>query len=264
MGQSNTKATNYGLLRSFRSRATSELNELYVLTLLSVTSLQALEKDIYSQKRRAVPVTVISRHGEIQTTKRRKYIREFIRKATTRGLYCNAVVSAVALVEDCIASYLKLILTAYPEKIGKDRKLSVEELQMADDIASAMHILVNKEIVAALYKSPKEYLDYFQRALSIELDAGVIAKYIEIKATRDLLIHNAGIVNAVYLEKAGKEARGKSGKTIPVSKIYFDSSVIVMKELVHSIFEKILAKHGESERVAQSNNRFHATGYAGA
>ena len=46
-------------------------------------------------------------------------------------------------------------------------------------------------------------------------------KYIEIKTTRDILVHNKGVANDIYVSKAGTHARVEPGKWLPVNTIYF-------------------------------------------
>ena len=254
------KPKNYGFLKGYRSRAIAELNKHYVLTSLSVRSLQSLKEEIYSTKRRTVPIETVTRHGEtISTTKRRAKIKTLIDSAIKTDLYRNALIGSVALTEDFISNYLRVFLTAYPLKISKDKKLGVAEIVSAGDIASALDKLVKLEILSALYKTPKEYLTYFQDILSVQLSKEIVDAYTEIKASRDLLIHNSGQINEVYVEKAGHLARGKSGELIAIDKGYFDNSVTVMKELIHSTFEKALVKHGNSDEISEANNSFQRT-----
>jgi hypothetical protein len=244
---------NHSALRKPRLHATAELNELYVLTSLSVERLREFEREMGRRKNHSISVSIISRRGEIRTTKKRKDILEFIRRATNRGLYCNALVSAVATVEDFIANNLRMVLHAYPAKIGKDRRLSVEELQSSGSLSIALNTLVSKEILSMLYKSPRDYMRYFMETLSIELKAADIDMYVEIKAARDLIVHNGGLVNLIYLEKAGRKSRAKEGQLVPVDKDYFDASIRVMKELVHSTFQQMLKVHGDSKNIADAS-----------
>ena len=48
----------------------------------------------------------------------------------------------------------------------------------------------------------------------------VAASIIEIKASRDVLAHNNGIVNAIYVAKAGSRARHQEGEQLTMSEQY--------------------------------------------
>ncbi len=61
------------------------------------------------------------------------------------------------------------------------------------------------------------------------------------KATRDLLIHNSGIVNKTYLDKAGKMARYTVGEQVVIDSSYFSDCWLLAKKLIDDI--AAAAKH---------------------
>jgi hypothetical protein len=54
----------------------------------------------------------------------------------------------------------------------------------------------------------------------------------EIKATRDILEHNAGVVNDIYLRKAGKKARYANGDHVEIDDTYHLGSLRLLKKVV--------------------------------
>jgi hypothetical protein len=54
----------------------------------------------------------------------------------------------------------------------------------------------------------------------------------EVKATRDILEHNAGVVNDVYVRKAGKKARYSVGVRIDIDDAYHLESWRLIKKVV--------------------------------
>jgi hypothetical protein len=102
------------------------------------------------------------------------------------------------------------------------------------DIADA---LISRRLNGVGYLAPRDYLRYFNAVTGIDVSAPEFGEFVEIKATRDLLVHNSGIVNDAYLEKAAARARGSKSKAIPIDRAYYDTSIAVMKKLaghVHS------------------------------
>lgn len=79
------------------------------------------------------------------------------------------------------------------------------------------------------------------------------------KATRDLLVHNDGVINAIYLEKAGELARGQNGEVVPISSEYFESSVRDMKNMSSIIYRGLLNKYGSSPEFSQSMTKQQST-----
>ena len=62
-----------------------------------------------------------------------------------------------------------------------------------------------------MFAKPKDYIDAFRKILSINLNDDLVSDYIEIKASRDIIVHNLGEINKLYIDKAGSKARGVDG-----------------------------------------------------
>jgi hypothetical protein len=57
----------------------------------------------------------------------------------------------------------------------------------------------------------------------------------EIKAARDILEHNAGVVNKIYLRKAGEKSRYGIGDHIEIEDVYHLESWMLIKKVVQDI-----------------------------
>ena len=51
-----------------------------------------------------------------------------------------------------------------------------------------------------MYANPRCQSEYFRKALSINISDDEWNKWYEIKATRDIIVHNLGIINETYIE----------------------------------------------------------------
>lgn len=72
------------------------------------------------------------------------------------------------------------------------------------------------------YKSPTEYAEFIQKLIGMNLlECTAFHKYVELKATRDVYIHNRGFANDIYLRKAGHHARVDAGNLLPTDLRYF-------------------------------------------
>ncbi|QYD70106.1 hypothetical protein KZJ38_07285 [Paraburkholderia edwinii] len=69
---------------------------------------------------------------------------------------------------------------------------------------------------ALMFAKPSEYIDKLAKVLAKPLDVGLVSAFIEIKASRDIIIHNNGRINKLFVEKAGDKARGKIGDELKV------------------------------------------------
>lgn len=86
-----------------------------------------------------------------------------------------------------------------------------------------VHIRASDTLLNELaYKSPQEFSEALNSLLSINLlECPAFHKYMELKATRDIYIHNRGVANEIYLRKAGNHARVTAQQPLPVNIQYF-------------------------------------------
>ena len=67
------------------------------------------------------------------------------------------------------------------------------------------------------------------------------ARVAEAKATRHLLVHNRGIVNGIYLQKAGSFARFKLGESASVTMVYARDSWQALSSTVLTCLDRVIA-----------------------
>lgn len=160
----------------------------------------------------------------------------------TSELYENFVITAVSQFESFLFEVLKLIIKKYPQKLtlnirgietNKDFPLSY--LLDANDLENVLEKVIDNRLNKISYAAPKVYLQYLRQIIGVDTSAQIFSEYIEIKAGRDLLVHNSGVVNEIYLEKAGNYKRGKLGERLIFDTDYFDSSLAVLKDLSRKI-----------------------------
>ncbi|MGB6151794.1 MAG: hypothetical protein WBG48_07375, partial [Pricia sp.] len=138
---------------------------------------------------------------------------------------------------------LKNVLMEFPRKIPSKRKIDASIALSADSIESIKIGIVDNILNEIAYKSPKDYAEEFSKYVGLNLlENPIYHKYIELKATRDIHIHNGGYANDIYLSKAGPLSRVKSGLYLPVTVQYFLQSYeacIQLTEILESELHKI-------------------------
>ncbi len=134
----------------------------------------------------------------------------------------NGLYQLVTTIEALLGDILRDTLIEFPVKISNKRKLDFELVLEAKSIDEIKTTLVNSIINELAYKSPKDFAEEFSKYVNINLlEKPTFHKYIELKATRDIYIHNQGVANEIYLSKADTLARVKSGQLLPVDIQYF-------------------------------------------
>jgi hypothetical protein len=69
-----------------------------------------------------------------------------------------------------------------------------------------------------------------------------IERLTEVKASRDILIHNRGVVNATYLDKAGPRARYKLGQRLEIPEPYLRETWQLIRDVVGDLATAAIAK----------------------
>ncbi len=167
----------------------------------------------------------------------------------------NSLLQLVTTIEALLGDVVRTVVTRYPKKLGAKRTISLQfvlEAKTLEDI----HLRATDSLLNDLfYKSPSEFAEELNSLLSIKLLAcPAFHKYIEIKATRDVLIHNRGVTNDTYLRKAGSHARAKADSPLPVDITYFLESYESSLQLTEWL-EKELHEHWHSSEFEDFKNR---------
>lgn len=137
-------------------------------------------------------------------------------------LTVNALIHLVTLVETMLSDVVRLVVARYPQKLGGKRNLPIQAVLESTSLEE-VHLRATDALLNELaYKSPADFAEAIQPLLSINLlECPAFHKYVEVKATRDIFVHNSGIANDVYIRKSGSHARAKAGTSLPADVTYF-------------------------------------------
>lgn len=137
-------------------------------------------------------------------------------------LSVNALVQLVTIVETMLGDIVRAVVVRYPQKLGGKRSLSIQTVLESTSIEE-VHLRATDTLLNELaYKSPAEFAESIQQLISVNLlECPAFHRYMEVKASRDIYIHNRNIANDVYIRKAGSHARVNSGMTLPTDIQYF-------------------------------------------
>lgn len=75
--------------------------------------------------------------------------------------------------------------------------------------------------------------------MGIKVDDDIWGKWVEIKARRDLRVHNAGIVNQVYIDKVKEYILCDFGNEAIIDEQYFSDCVAILKTMIGRIDKDI-------------------------
>jgi hypothetical protein len=97
-------------------------------------------------------------------------------------------------------------------------------------------LIAERELNELKYDRPAAWFEYMNKTVHLGCPTtDEIERVAEMKAGRDLLIHNSGIVNRTYLDKAGIQARYALGDKVVIDRRYFEGCWRLARKLVDDI-----------------------------
>lgn len=152
----------------------------------------------------------------------------------------------VSLFEDFFFELLRYWLAAYPASLSKKQVEMGAVLKAADKSAIVLTV-VDKELNDLKYERLADWFAYLERLTNLGCPtADEIGKLAEIKASRDILVHNNGIANATYVSKAGTRARYKDGERLEIPEQYHRASWETINKAVREVSAAAIGKVGRS------------------
>lgn len=177
---------------------------------------------------------------------------EQLQKSENSIVIKSLFVYGVSTFENAMTDILKEFCKAWPQKmLGKEISLSKE--QILNDTEVIVDTLLESSINKFIYGSLEKYISEFTKLLAIE-EIPHVSELIEIKETRNLIIHNNMIVNAIYLSKCKNECVRATeqdiNKQLPFDKKYaYDSLKLCIDVLSDNILAKLKDKYGSYTKI---------------
>lgn len=236
-------------LYSAYSEAIEAINQEFFVTNISYQSLQEF-REICKKKDASVKISIpipSTKGPTIRQERRKSTIVEMLKKTLRTDLFASSLSTCISAFEAFLQEVLFVVLHNKPEKLllGKSEKPSVplELLIKANNKDEVLIKVIQDKVISLFYASPKEYFNKLKAYLEINIDETLFFSFIEMKATRDLIIHNKSRVNQLYVDKCGDYARTTNIKQmIPCNKKYYEICVSVMKRLIKTIYEDTAKK----------------------
>lgn len=152
----------------------------------------------------------------------------------------------VSLFERFIFDFLQAWLTEYPGSLSATQ-LQLRTVLDAADKQEIIVSVVRKEILGLAYKRVPEWFAYMEKVCQLGCPThDQIVQLAEIKASRDVLVHNGGIANLTYINKSMGFARFASGETLDLPEHYHRDSWQLLKHLVSEIGDRAIQKLSKS------------------
>ncbi len=168
-------------------------------------------------------------------------IREHLNPELDKVLMHGIFVLAVASTEVMLSDILKYLLSSIPQKLP-EKEFKYDKETFFENYFDLLKKSTENYVKSLSYKSFENFSDKFIEHVGIDWPKfhNDIGKYIqEIKATRNLLLHNNLVINDQYKESAGELKR----RNIVVDYQYVCSAVDLFIKYEDILKEKIINKY---------------------
>jgi len=149
----------------------------------------------------------------------------------------------VAHFEAFFFDFLALLLLHNPHALSAKRQVTVGEVLEAAQYETLLERLIQAELAGLRYSSPADWFAFLRRIVNLDAIKDTdIARLAELKATRDVCIHNRGIANEIYLGKSGAQARVRAGEQLPVARAHTYESADFLREFIRGLADATIAR----------------------
>lgn len=146
------------------------------------------------------------------------------------NLYKTSFISLLSSVEWFFSQVLHFYYDKHPKATGIHKKtLSLEEIKQFNSIDEAEKYLIDIKIEEILRNSFSEWINLLKTELKLGLSyvKDLEKQLIEFYQRRNLLVHNGGIVNSIYISRVDSELRSNinKGDKLEIDKDYLNNAI---------------------------------------
>jgi hypothetical protein len=168
-----------------------------------------------------------------------------------RGLFVFMIAAVETMFTDTYVYYLH----SFPESFDfKDTKFSKDDILAANLAIDLIEQQIEKNAISQAYESFPDLLRSFVKTIGITeppLDQDLIDRIVEVKETRNLLLHNNLKVNRRYVNKAGRLCRAdREGNILPLTQKYVIEGGECLTRLLNDLEDRISAKYASYTKLA--------------
>lgn len=153
----------------------------------------------------------------------------------TSILYKSSLMNIISTVEchfsNLIMSYYKVNTKEITSGLisKKDKHFTLEELESFETLEDAKNHLIESKVENLLRGSFDDWIEFLKDKMKLNLGYLEAEKnnIVEIFQRRNIVVHNQGIINSIYLSKISKEYKKnlKKGEPILIDRVYLEKSI---------------------------------------
>jgi len=173
-------------------------------------------------------------------------------------LYQSSLINLTNTVEWFMSQLFHQYFDAHPDAVGsRENVFSLNDLKSFGSIEDAKAHLIDTKVENILRGSFEDWIQFLKT--NAKLHMGYLDEYmdllVEVFQRRNIIVHNGGIVNALYLSKIARELKDRKeiGERITISRTYVDKSIGVFERTFVLIAAELWYKQtGEEGQIADT------------
>lgn len=154
--------------------------------------------------------------------------------------------------EHFLADVLTDHFRRHPAALSGNKSIKTKLLKKVSGMSGLLDLMIRNELHDLLYGGLKDLFLYFKNNLGVSVDETTVETLIEIKATRDVIVHNKGQINDIYLDKTDGFSRGKLGDLVSLNASYIESSFKAVLSAVDCLGKQIHGKISDASWIDRS------------
>jgi hypothetical protein len=235
------------MIEELRDRSLNELKDGLEFYIHSALAYGSAIKEYQSKHKKSVkaPLTPIIPQLTDSIVSVTQFIKNLERHKEVT-LHNLVFLQMVTVLETFFFDLLRLLFLDNPLRLPGDKQVKWQVVTQGADRESILNYLIDIQLNELKYKRPKEWFEYLGKLVKISGPSKEESeKFTEMKASRDVLIHNAGVVNEVYREKAATQARYSVGERVAIPHRYFLNSAKLVAKMIGDIADGLINKIGD-------------------
>jgi hypothetical protein len=223
-------------IRALRDRTLADLNaahDYYIDTKIAWRLVETLAETGHTFTARNMVTGTATTQADLPG-KVRGYLVGYLPESTFQQF--------IAIFENYFFDLLHLWLAAYPQSL-RTKQVEFGAILDAPDKDAITRAVVSKELNELLYERPAGWFTYLESKAKLGCPtADEIERIAEAKATRDVIVHNRGVANRVYVMKAGRLARYREGERIDIPSHYHRETWELLRKVAADMSNAAIAK----------------------
>jgi hypothetical protein len=150
----------------------------------------------------------------------------------------------ITIFEGYLVDIVRGVFLTHPDALKSGKQLNAETVLQLGGQKQIVSYLAEKEVEELLYKGFPEVVDYFDKKFSINLNASTVPaeQVVEILATRNIHVHNRGMVSRRYLQCV-KKSTLRIGTYKPITREYLRDSINLISKIAKFIDTEVQRKY---------------------